>query len=84
MSKTLARPIATQWSEFEDLVLPKDCSVTQRVEMRRAFYAGAVSMFQAVAYGLPELPNAVAEARLTAYANEVDAWCAELLEAAKQ
>jgi biotin synthase-like enzyme len=33
--------IAEQWDQFARAVLPPNCSVIQRQEMRRAFYAGA-------------------------------------------
>ena len=36
--------IADQWKFFEASVVPKNASSIQRQEMRRAFYAGAVSM----------------------------------------
>lgn len=37
--------IAQQWQQFAERVLPPHCNPTQRQEMRRAFYAGAWSMF---------------------------------------
>lgn len=33
--------MAELWDDFARQVLPKNCSFTQRQEMRRAFYAGA-------------------------------------------
>lgn len=32
--------IANQWGTFAELVMPKSAPDSQRVEMRRAFYAG--------------------------------------------
>ncbi len=37
-------PLQTLWQSFEDTVLPKDASITQRSEMRLAFIAGAHAM----------------------------------------
>lgn len=39
--------IESEWNKFEKAVMPKDASTLQRVEMRRAFYAGAWMMLQA-------------------------------------
>lgn len=36
--------IAAKWEKFVIDVLPKDAPAVQRVEMRRAFYAGAASL----------------------------------------
>ena len=36
--------MAEQWDEFARRVLPVGCSVLQRTETRRAFYAGAQSI----------------------------------------
>lgn len=38
--------IAEQWDKFARLVLPPGCSMVQRCEMRRAFYAGAEGMMR--------------------------------------
>lgn len=32
--------MAEQWDQFARAVLPRDASITQKREMRRAFYAG--------------------------------------------
>ena len=37
--------MAEQWDQFARAILPKDCSTIQRQEMRRAFYAGAQSIW---------------------------------------
>lgn len=34
------------WDKFQDDAMPKDASLVQLVEMRRAFYAGAALLFQ--------------------------------------
>jgi len=47
--------MAEQWDQFARSVLPKDCSPTQRQEMRRAFYAGAQGiLFRVIAAFAPE------------------------------
>jgi len=38
--KPSAFTIAEQWDAFSALVMPKDAPTLQRLEMRRAFYAG--------------------------------------------
>ena len=38
--------IEAEWNNFEKAVMPKDASTLQRVEMRRAFYAGVWAMLQ--------------------------------------
>ncbi|MFZ1007181.1 MAG: hypothetical protein WAN65_10110 [Candidatus Sulfotelmatobacter sp.] len=40
--------MAEQWDQFARLTLPKDCSATQRQEVRRAFYAGAQGILHGV------------------------------------
>ncbi len=35
------RRLAISWESFEEQVIPPDAGLCQRVEMRRAFYAGA-------------------------------------------
>lgn len=45
-------PIAEQWESFQREVLPPDCSLVQRREMRRAFYAGARCLLSAIMRGL--------------------------------
>ena len=37
--------IKEAWDEFDMQVLPLDCGEAQRVETKRAFYQGAISMF---------------------------------------
>lgn len=37
--------VLEKWNEFSQTVLPPNCSETQRVEMRRSFYAGAISLW---------------------------------------
>lgn len=47
--------MAEQWDQFSRSVLPAGCSVTQRQEMRRTFYAGAQAiLFRVIAAFAPE------------------------------
>jgi len=47
MSNPNRRLIAEHWNNYARMVLPKNCPTVQRVECRRAFYAGAYAFFQA-------------------------------------
>jgi hypothetical protein len=40
--------IAEAWRDFEIQIIPLDAHEIQRTECRRAFYAGALSLFSAV------------------------------------
>lgn len=47
--------MAEQWDQFARAVLPKNVSLIQRQEMRRAFYAGAESiLFRVITAFAPE------------------------------
>ena len=46
------RSLADEWREFERAVMPKGAPQVQRVEMRRAWYAGAAMMFSLMTGGL--------------------------------
>lgn len=37
--------LQSQWQSYADNVLPKDAPTVQRIETRRAFYAGAGAFF---------------------------------------
>lgn len=37
--------IAKEWNDYQEKVLTPECSTVQVVETRRAFYAGAVSLW---------------------------------------
>jgi hypothetical protein len=39
--------VAEQWDQFARIVLPPNCDLTQKTEMRRAFYAGAQGVLHA-------------------------------------
>lgn len=46
------RNLADEWSDFRRQVIPEEAPVMQVVEMRRAWYAGAATLFALVAGGL--------------------------------
>jgi hypothetical protein len=47
--------MAEQWDQFARAVLPKEASLVQQREMRRAFYAGAESiLFRVIQSFAPE------------------------------
>lgn len=50
----MRRVIQEEWAAFERKVLPVNCSAVQRQEMRRAFYAGAMIVFDAVAHAMSD------------------------------
>ncbi|MSO85081.1 MAG: hypothetical protein EXR02_09150 [Rhodospirillales bacterium] len=43
----IKKPIETEWRAYAECVIPFDASDRQRVECRRAFYAGATSLVRA-------------------------------------
>jgi len=45
--------LAEQWDSFSREVVPRDASVTQRKETRRAFYAGALGVLPLIMHGEP-------------------------------
>jgi hypothetical protein len=46
------RSLADEWAEFSRLIVPRNAPEVQRVEMRRAWYAGAAAMFGLMTGGL--------------------------------
>lgn len=46
------RTLAQEWTQFERSVLPRVVGKVQRVETRRAWYAGAASMLALLSGGL--------------------------------
>lgn len=53
--------IAEQWNTYLIQVLPPSASITQRRETKRAFYAGAHSIFLAVMAAMSAGPEATDE-----------------------
>lgn len=56
----MRRMIREEWAAFERKVLPANCSAVQRQEMRRAFYAGAMIVFDAVAHAMSDADDMTA------------------------
>jgi hypothetical protein len=51
-----------QWDEFARKILPPNCPNTQRIEMRRAFYAGAQAiLFRVIVAFAPEAEPTAAD-----------------------
>ncbi len=46
------KTIFSEWKEFRQQVIPPNCPQVQEVETKRAFYAGASSMFYLIS-GIP-------------------------------
>lgn len=46
------RALADEWREFDTRIMPGNAGREQRIEMRRAYYAGASSMFHLMTGGL--------------------------------
>lgn len=42
------RKLEEKWLSFAEFVIPQKASIAQRQEMRRAYYAGASSMFELI------------------------------------
>lgn len=38
--------IQSEWEHFQKIVIPEDASQTQIIEMKKAFYAGAMSLMR--------------------------------------
>ena len=67
------KTIEEEWAGFSAMILPKGCSETQRVEMRKAFYAGAMSILWGCReVGEPHIPEATGEAWFAARQQECD------------
>jgi hypothetical protein len=50
----MKRRVAEAWIDFERMVLDADCSDVQRQEMRRAFYAGALTIMDVMASAMSD------------------------------
>jgi hypothetical protein len=46
------RSLAEEWETFNQNIIPKMAGPTQRAEMKRAFYAGAIVIFSLMSGGL--------------------------------
>lgn len=72
--------IADAWRDFEIQVIPLDAPEVQRVESRRAFYAGAVTLFSGIMSILEpgEEPTEQDLETMDAIKAEIDAYAKEL------
>lgn len=57
-NKEKRKIVAEQWKSYAKSTLPTDCSLVQRTETKRAFYAGA----QGVLFGIMEAMTPTADA----------------------
>jgi hypothetical protein len=81
MKKPQARQIIeTEWRNFAEAVLPVNASTVQHVEMRRAFYAGAVALFAALVTGMDpgDEPTEMDLAKMDSIKAEFDRYEADL------
>lgn len=79
--------IEEAWKDYEAKVIPADASEIQRTESRRAFYAGAVTVFGGVVGGIKGdggAPTPADLALLTNCANELKAYRAEVAKDAER
>lgn len=76
------RTLADEWREFAALLLPPDSSDAQRVEMERAWYAGAASFLSLLADALDVGPKAAVLdlAYLAAFHQEIDAFAQRIVD----
>lgn len=74
------RTLADEWAEFSRAVMPKDAPEMQRVEMRRAWYAGAAAMFGLMTGGLDadHEPTDLDVAYVESLAQEIEAFSREI------
>lgn len=70
------RTLADEWRDFERQIMPKDAPRVQRVEMKRAWYAGAVTLFALVSGGFDadSEPTELDVAYLESISNEIEAY----------
>jgi hypothetical protein len=63
------------WSDYARLVLPTDAGDVQRIEMRKAFYAGFHTMLAiCIRIGEPDIPDQEAMDTLTRLKAESESW----------
>jgi hypothetical protein len=67
--------LASNWAHFSREILdPVQAGVTQRVEMRRAFYAGAASMWALMFEAMEPEDEEVCELGLKVIQDEMEGW----------
>jgi hypothetical protein len=63
------------WSDYARLTLPKDAGEVQRIETRKAFYAGFHTMLAiCIRIGEPDVPDQEAMDALTRLKAESESW----------
>jgi hypothetical protein len=63
--------IGEQWASYQTEIVPADAPKVQREECKRAFYAGAQAMFQAVMKAAEPEDEGACDARLEALEREM-------------
>jgi hypothetical protein len=63
--------IGEAWASYQAQVVPADAPPVQREECKRAFYAGAQAMYQAVMRAVEPADEDACEARLAAIGQEM-------------
>ena len=71
--------IAEHWSEYARQVLPETAGMTQRVETRRAFYAGARALLKTL-----EEVSGLSEEQGVEILEQLEGECDDFLEDLKQ
>ena len=73
------RPIEKLWDTYEKAVIPANAGEIQRMESKRAFYAGVGSLFDLVTTKSAELTEDEAMAYMTSIADDAHAFAAQVI-----
>jgi hypothetical protein len=75
-----SKSLADAWQKYDREVLPEVAGEVQRSESRKAFYAGAVTLFGLMTSGFDdgEEMTAADEARMMAIRDEIEAFLADV------
>lgn len=73
--------LAKAWATYEHRVLPGNCSDNQRIETRRAFYAGAAALLDLMISGMSDDEHCTPEDEdhLNGLKDECDQFLAEVI-----
>lgn len=76
-----SKHIERAWLEFERKVVPGNAGATQRIEMRRAFYAGASAFFHITLANVSDEPGFTAhdEALMEGLSAELEAFSVDVM-----
>lgn len=76
----MSKPIEQMWDGFAKMVVPASAPEVQRVEMRKAFYAGASALFTLMVKSMSDGPDEMPEdmALMENIQSEIDEFRAEL------